>query len=432
MSKLVKNNNRVTYNLKYAVYEHALVVDNNQLIKRHFIVIKSNGVIIAWTDFHRYILANNRIRHITSNDSARFYAVVTFLNYVFYGKYQIARLTDISAQMVIDFCNDYGMCKLSGDNEFTHRTKDSVERCLSYIIDFLTEFQKQNPNTCFDVNALYHREDRFSKTRKKYISVTVPNFQIRYKSTPKPIFRDIPGCAFKVIMSKIVDDYTDILMLAACSAFAGLRPSEACNVRREDSSIGAGISFDSVNNEISSITLDLTKEHNLRSDLVSVGGIKKERKQSVYPAFLDVFYNCYKIYMDYIKGRKYESEFGPLTINNKGLAMTYPTYYQRFQCCINDCIPEMLNSNDPELLHYGQLLLEHRISPHIFRHWFSVKLTIYGEDVSNLMFWRGDKNPTSALQYIMNKSDLQKQHNVVVDEIFKYTSWKAEKKYGNG
>lgn len=422
----------MVYNLTFSVYEHALVVDEDQLIKRHFIVLKSDGVIIAWTDYHRYIMGNTRIRHITSNDSTRCYAVVTFLNYVFFGKYQITRLTDISAQMVIDFCNDYGLCKLNGDNDFTHRTKDSVERCLSYIIDFLTEFQKHNSNINFDVTELYHREDRFSKSRKKYISVTVPNFEIRYKTTPKPIFRDIPECAFKVIMSRIVDNYTDILMLAACSAFAGMRPSEACNVRREDSSLGSGISFDLVNNEISSITMDLTKELNLRSDLVSVGGIKKERKQSVYPSFLDVFYKCYRIYMDYIKNRKYESKFGPLTINNKGMAMTYQTYYQRFQSCIKDCIPEMLNSNDPELVHYGQLLLEHRISPHIFRHWFSVKLTLNGEDVSGLMYWRGDKNPTSALQYIMNKSDLQKQHNTVVNEIFKYSSWKADKKYGNG
>ena len=87
----------------------------------------------------------------------------------------------------------------------------------------------------------------------------------------------------------------------------------------------------------------------------------------------------------------------------------------------------MLSSDDPKIQIYGQLLLENNISPHIFRHWFSVKLTLYGVNVAELMYWRGDTSPESALTYINNKSDLERQYNEVVDRIFDFSLWKAKK-----
>lgn len=61
--------------------------------------------------------------------------------------------------------------------------------------------------------------------------------------------------------------------------------------------------------------------------------------------------------------------------------------------------PEMLSSGNAKTVNYGLLLQEHAVSPHILRHWYSVKLTLYGEDVAGLMTWRGDKSPESALTY---------------------------------
>lgn len=104
------------------------------------------------------------------------------------------------------------------------------------------------------------------------------------------------------------------------SAFAGLRPSEACNVRRADSKLGPGIKFLKENDEIVNIEIDLTHRYNLRSDLISVGGIKKYRVQRVYPQFLRAFCDCYNEYMRYMAGRKFETEYGAMTVNNKVFA----------------------------------------------------------------------------------------------------------------
>ena len=60
-------------------------------------------------------------------------------------------------------------------------------------------------------------------------------------NTEKAIFRDMPNSAFEMLFSHIAHYHKDLLMVVALGAFVGLRPSEACNVRREDSPLGPGV-----------------------------------------------------------------------------------------------------------------------------------------------------------------------------------------------
>ena len=46
------------------------------------------------------------------------------------------------------------------------------------------------------------------------------------------------------------------------------------------------------------------------------------------------------------------------------------------------------------------------------------------------MYWRGDKSPESALTYLQNKSELEKQYERVSDEVVNYSLWKAAKVLG--
>ena len=147
----------------------------------------------------------------------------------------------------------------------------------------------------------------------------------------------------------------------------------------------------------------------------------------MYHAFLKAFIDCYNTYMKYIEGSPYEADYGALTNTSFGKAYTYPAYRVEFQKAVKACIPSMLASDDPQTVNYGHLLQETSISPHILRHWYSVKLTLYGEDVSGLMYWRGDTSPESALTYIAGKSELEKQYKLVNNEAFDYLLWKASK-----
>lgn len=417
----------------FSVYEHTLVYDNDKLLTRKFIVLKdSNGNIIRWTDFHRYARAGktSRVQSISSDSGMRCYDAVKLLNYVFFGKYHIQKLTEITPAMVCDFFNDYGLCRLPGDNEYTHRQKATVEKCISHILDFLDFMVRDNPNCKMRLDHLFRTEQVFSKKKKRYVEKRVPIFEVLYKSKARPLPRNIPEGAFQIIMNEIVANHKSILMLAALSAFAGLRPSESCNVRRADSPLGAGLRFEMVDGEVMNIYIDLTEEKNLRSDLISVGKIKKERTQKVYPAFLEVFCQCYNTYMKYMEGKTYEAEYGALSTISTGKARTYASYYQEFRSVVKDCIPIMLANDDPEVINYAHLLQEKDIAPHILRHWYSVKLTLNGEDVASLMHWRGDTSPESALTYLMNKSELEKQYEKVSDEVFNYSLWKADKLMG--
>jgi integrase len=368
-----------------------------------------------------------KVYRLASNGGTRFHYVVKLLNYAFFDKYHIQKLTDITQEIVCDFLNDYGLYRLPDDDETTQRCKQTVEVCVSDIIDFLKNVVASEKDLKLKESELYREVKTFSKQKRKYVTQRVPAFKVHCNAKPKTIFRDIPEVAFKVIFNQIIVQHKNILMLAALSAFAGLRPSESCNVRRADSALGPGIRFELCGEEVTNIFIDLSEEKNLRSDLVSVGGIKKERTQKIYPAFLQAFNECYKIYMQYIEGEKFETDYGALTNGQSGKAYTYQSYYTEFQKVIRECIPIMLSSNDPQLQIFGQLLLENRIGPHIFRHWFSVMLTLYGVSVAELMYWRGDANPESALTYLNNKSDLVRQYNKVVDRVFNYSLWRAQK-----
>lgn len=415
--------------IRFSVYEHTLVIKDNQLISRKFIVLKDNeNHIVAWTDLHMYIRSGKYklARNISDDGNMRSYFICKLLNYAFFDKYSIKRLTDINIQIVEDFFNDYGMATLPGDTK--DRSESTVNTCIRHIIDFLECLIEKCHGKCKIKSYELFKEIKTYNSRKKKMEIKkIPAFDIRFTSTPREIFRDMPESVFSIIIDVIIQKHKDILMLVALGAFAGMRPSESCNVRRNDSKLGAGIRFQIVDGEVVDIIIDLRKELNLRSDLKKVGAIKKERMQRVYPVFIKAFYECYLIYMDYMEGKKYEEDYGAMTLNKQGKALTYDSYYKKFQSVIKDVIPELLNSNDPEAVNYGYLLQEKNIGPHIFRHWFSVKLTLFGEDVSGLMYWRGDKSPESALVYLQNKGDLEKQYNKVNNEMFDYSMWKARK-----
>lgn len=418
-------------NRYFTVYSHNFVTENHELLNRQFIVLKQENGTLRFTNFHEYVKSpTNRIVNVRSNGNKRFCYVTKFLNYAFFYA-GISKLNDITIDIVEDFLNDYGLCSLPDDNEHTRRAESTVKMCVSTIMDFMTMFiEDKTTKTHLRTDDLYKIVNKRDK-KGKITKVKVPRFDVNYKGSKKTIFRDIPNNAFDIIFEHVVTHHPEILALVSLSAFAGLRPSEACNVRRTDSPLGPGILFDVVNGETRRAFIDLREEMNLRSDLISVGRIKKERKQEVPDIFLNAFVESYNIYMDYLKGKKYEKDYAPLSINNQGKAMTYERYRQIFQTMIQEeIIPIFLRSNNQELVIYGRTLMEHKISPHIFRHWYTVQLVLSGvNEPGTLMYFRGDRSPESALTYLQNKGELEKMYRKVSSNVFDYLIWAAGKRY---
>lgn len=418
--------------MRFAVYTHTLIIHDDQLITRKFIVLKDKEKHIRFTDFHKYVKPPKKtIRNITDDGNNRFDFVVKLLNYAYFYR-GISCLDELTIDIVKEFMNCYGMGTLPGDEQ--GRTKNTVERCISCILDFLELYIKDNHEKCsIKSNALYKYipvRNRFGKTIQK----KVPVFDVVYTEKKKEIFRDIPNDAFDMLFEHFATYHKDLLGLISLSAFAGLRPSEACNVRREDSPLGPGILFQIYDGEISKVQIDLRSEKCLRSDLRSTGKIKKERMQNVPLLFTDAFVSSYNNYMKHINGKKYEADYGAFTVNKQGKAITYDNYYQRFREIVKEeLIPLYLSSDNPEIVMYGRLLMENNLSPHVFRHWYTVQLVLSGIDnVAELMEARGDASPDSSLTYLQNKGELEKQYKRVSNEMFDYLSWAAKRKQIDG
>ena len=418
--------------VRFGIYTHLVVINKTgEIAERYLIVLKKGNRIINWTDFHKYIRSSKtKLSHqLNENNKQRTKNIVKLLNYVFFEKYHIHKLEDINIQMVQRYLNEYGMCNLPNDDDLTHRKQSTVDVCITHIIDFLVEFIRDKNSGCkFKEKELYRVEKVWSKHRMTFVERKVPTFTINTANEyDDKIFRDIPTDAFAIIMNNIYFNHPRILMLAANSAFAGCRPSESCNIRREDSKLGPGIMIEYIDDKVENITLDLRYELNLRSDGVVVGRIKKHRLQKVYHGLMSNWIECYNRYNKFNEGRKYEAEYGPLTTNNVGMAMTYQTYYDEFRSAVKEVIPEMLADDNPEVVFYGNLLATHRISPHILRHWFTVYLVLNGAELNDLMYWRGDRTPESSEVYLNNKSDIVKKHNQVAEEAFDFLYWRAAK-----
>ncbi len=419
-------NPKLLSNYKFAVYNHQLIIHDNRLITRKFIVIKRLNIITNFTTFHNHIRSSSIFSKSISDDgNNRFTFIVIFLNYVFienYQLYEISLLSDLTLKIIQDFFNWYGINSM--DNLHKH-SKSTVDRCAISIFDFLVSYINTNQGKCILKTSDLVREITYQTKRGYTKKRLIPNIEIYHSGKPRTIFRDMPNSVFNYFISYAMTHHKDIFFLIIICAFAGLRPSEACNVRQEISPLGPGLIIRKINGKAERITIDLLEEKNLRSDLISVGKIKKERKQGVYPKFLKAFEYAYQVHKEYISTSKFESAYCPMSINKQGKAMTYELFRQKFQKMTKELIPLMLNSIDSEVVEYAYELQEHNISPHIFRHWFSVKLVLYGEDIAGLQFWRGDKSPESALTYLQNKGELEKQLMMVNNEIFDYLNYEA-------
>lgn len=420
-------------NIRFSTYEHRFTDINGHIYKRYYIVLKHPCGAVTFTDFHKYCRSpKQKVRHVSSSGETRVKLIVPFLNYLFFYE-QIASLDDMTVDMVKAFLNAYGRCELPWDDETTSRSKKTVERCLDYIMDFLILFIEDRKGLCRlkkgQLFRSYDARDKYGKMIKG--KKKVPVFEVYYTGNHKPLLRDVPNAAFDIIFSHVMRHHPELLGLVMLSAFAGLRPSEACNVRREDSVLGPGIRFIKMAGKVVDIFIDLEEELSLRSDLVPVGGIKKHRTQQVNPMFINIFMQAYDLYVSWLKKQPCEADYGPFSVNSRGLAMTYDLYYLRFTTMIKEeLVPIFLKSDNEDVVLFGMELAERNLGPHCFRHWFTVQLVLSGiSDPGTIMHWRGDNSAESSILYLNNKGEIEKMYRKINEEAFDYYYWLAEKRH---
>ena len=398
---------------RYSLYNHKLITVNGEVYTRPFIVIKNQyDIIVRFTSLHNYagVFENKVFVPITSDTEAKLRYICMMLNYMLiqnYTEFRIDHIFNISREMLERFFRDYATERLP-NGEF--RGEQSVEKCVYAVTAFFRKLSRR-----FGGHVLLDETDltlgktvynKYGKPNKK----RVPAFQVRGIPKRSEVFRELPTKAFKILLP-LAFRYTPDIAFAVClQAFAGLRAGEVCNVRQESSPMGRGLIFTRIEGQITKIEIDLFRELPMRSDGVVCGKIKKERIQCVYLPFIEAFAAAYEHHKKFLAAHNFERDYRPMFINNKGLAMTYDDYARRFKSLVdNHFRAVLLECDDPELRIYGQLLYENRLTPHALRHWFSVQLVLRGEDIAQIQFWRGDKNPESAFAYLQDKGDLARE-----------------------
>ena len=400
-------------NYYYALYGHKLISTDGIVYTRSFIVIKNQfGVIVQFTNLHNYacIYEDKVFVPLVSDAKTRLYYICMMLNYILiehYDKFCIDHVFKVSREALESFFRDYAMEKLSNGE---YRGEQSIEKCVYAVTAFFRKLRwKFGGYVLLCQEDLYTEKMVFSKYGK-FKQKKLPAFQVKGIPKNSECFRELPTKAFKVLL-KLAFRYTPDIAFAIClQAFAGLRAGEICNIRQEGSPIGNSIIVTRIGTRTTKVEINLKRELPMRSDGVICGKIKKERIQCIYPPFLESFATAYEHHKRYLSGCSFEKEYSPMFINSKGMAMTYPVYTRRFNDLINNYFrSELLKYDDPECRIYGQLLYENRLGLHSLRHWYSAQLVLHGENIAQIQYWRGDKNPTSAFMYLQNKGDLLRE-----------------------
>ena len=406
---------------RYGLYSHRLITKSGEVYTRHFIVIKNHyGLIARFTRLHSYVgvYEGKVFAPITSDAEMKMRYICMMLNYILIehnGKFGIDHVFHITKDALESFFRDYALETLPNGE---HRGQQSIEKCVHATTMFFRKLRRKFSNHMILRELDFVTEKTTYDRRGKLIVKKVPAFQVKGFSKQKEIFRELPTKAFQTLLNLAFRYAPDIAFAICMQAFAGLRPGEVCNVRQEGAVIGSGVIFTRYENIVRKIEIDLTRERPMRSDGVICGKIKVERKQCVYPPFLQAFCAAYEHHKKFLNNRHYEPDYCPMFINNRDMAMTYDDYARRFAFLVdNHFRAVLLESDDPETRIYGQLLYENNLSPHALRHWYSVQLALRGEDISQIQYWRGDKSPTSAFDYLQNKGDLIRELASAGDDL---------------
>ena len=400
--------------LRYAVYSVRNVTPDGLLFNRSFIVLKNGyGVIVRFTRLHEYSGAYDKRTTIPleSNPEGKMYFIVMMLNYVLVDhgdEFGVRHVFDITKDMLASFFNDYGLEPMS---DGSHRCAERVERCISVVTAFMASLASNRKYAGYmkiKKKDLYEEKLIYTKGGKP-VKKLIPDFKATVINDEKVIFRDIPTKAVEILIPMAFRYAPDIAFALCLQAFAGLRASEAMNVRQEGSPYGPGITFTEIGGQVTEAAIDLRRELALRSDGAEVGLIKRTRIQRVYPEFIATFCEAYRLHKQYLAGVSFEEDYAPMFVNRDGMAMSYESYRQKFKDLVNNHLrPELIKSSDPELRIYGQLLYENDLSTQCLRHWFTVQLVLRNKEIGDIQFWRGDKNPESAFTYMQNKGELTK------------------------
>lgn len=402
---------------KFKVRKISLDENGNQLV-RYFIelVYRDTEIPVSATRFGDACLYKEFSDHCYAQDKeSSFYAVTSFLNDVLIDNYEKYLLTDI-CEINIDVVKDYLRRYSKKTNKSCKAlTKNTVIIHRNLISNFLynlclSSSMKKLKKEEIIREVKYRERNGITITRPEYlIKVVYPKHPAGYVS----LNRDMPSELVErfIDCAKMYDP--EIAFAIVIMAYAGLRIGEVVNLRGRNSCYGGSFYFQKICDECTAIEIDLSNEYVMRSDLVVVGKIKKERRQSVCPLFTQVIYKEFKLHEAIIRDKDLEC-YGPLfttsrKVNGRYMALTENSLRSRLLHLFWEKLyPTLEHDGNNSLRRFYYQMKDKSWGPHSFRHWFSVQIVLAGYDEVQLMNFRGDRTIESARKYLERKGELER------------------------
>jgi hypothetical protein len=414
--------------------EEASLNLKEKIITRYLICIvtKETNLLLYTTDYTKYIYySDGKKRSLHNPEKDEVLYITNLLNWILLKNndfYNIDRIEDITFDMCQDYLNDYAVYGLTDREESP--TFASINSVRSHITRFMVGMKNHGVNHNLENHWIKKLNPKASRRFTGYSY----ELDIIYDKTKRilKILRDIPTVAIELILT-CARIYMPLMELpTAIQVYSLIREGEVCNCRRRNSIYGAGIVTENLNEEITGITIKLRTQFKIRSDNVPVGNIKSNEDAYLYTGVIPAFIEVYNRHLELTKNYKIE-DTQPLFVNQRvnrkngcHMAMSVASYRANFKTLMNKyAIPIMRSSENSVLRDFAQILDRNRYGLHWFRHYGTVQLVLAGVSWHDLMTFRRDSNPDSAIVYVTNKDIFRKMYSKAnakfSEDIMKYS-----------
>ena len=382
-------------------------------VDRHKLIINTSEdkVFPYFSIANRFMMSRTRIIRLSSSNDSDMDVIIRFLNYLYeeHGLYFEDDYENVTVELAQRFITNY-MFTLSEEGDYPSNNARKFVR--SKITMFLMNMKESR--LCSQLNENYLcRVNPVSKRNEYELSIFLNDSKVS-----NPVMRYCPDFFVDECIKQARLHDMDTFITIVLQVDAGLRPSEACNVRCLESSYGPGYAIRSDPTGIinSEMTIDLSKEaicRPLRSDHVSVGSIKKPRTVRVLTENIDHLTDAIYEYQKYTADRKRE-DYGPLIVsryvkNGYNMAQTYDGYRKTFKRLVEKyVIPSLIECGGVKR-EFAYRLQESKYGPHFFREYFTCKMVENGYNWRDIMEARGDKSPDSAIIYLIKGKGFRNQ-----------------------
>ena len=407
------------------------IMKNGQL--RHYIFIieedrygrKKNSV---YSDYFFGMILGKSMLNLSLNTKKNFHArfIVMFLNYIFNEMDDaISNIEDLTIDHVKDFLERYssgelGRSKYNKDGKIQWKGANTALDAGNAITRFcywLVTARGKNRRLIFKMKFIVKSdfEITISYKKNKYTGkkeqVKSLNLLCDYERNNNKVERKKVVTATMYLVASMIEvaQSNDPMMVfpIVLGAFVGLRRGDVVQMHR-------GRMVEVKNSKINDCYINLKANCALRDDGKNVGNIKIKREQPIYPVFLDVINTAYSQHMHLLETQGYDTHIhGALLIDDRGKAMTYDTYNDRFKRLTEILKINLLEIaelyNDEDAIKAYEILTEEdtEFTHHSLRHFYTQQIDKLEKNLIVTQYYRGDTSSESQNCYKGNMASAE-------------------------